>query len=182
MKIHYLTPYSSSGNIGKAYNEAISDLPNDCYVCIRDGDTMFLAPDWGNQIEQIITDNPNYDLITCMTNRLGINDICVVGMFDEKDISKHIEVAQNRWETRGTEVLDFDIAPGMLMIFHKSLWLKHKFVEKSIIFDKQFSQSVLKSGGKIGVATGLYIFHLYRMWSDKPKSDTKHLLKSWKLK
>lgn len=182
MKIAYITPYNTDGNIGKGWNDAIEALPDDCYIVCRDGDTMFLTPDWGSQIETIINDNPHYDVITCVTNRLGLKDICVDGMFEDENITNHIEIAKNRWETRGTIVIDFPIAPGMLMIFHKSLWIKHKFVEKSIIFDKQFSDSVVKGGGKIGVALGLYVFHLYRWGSKNPQSDTKHLLKLWKSK
>lgn len=182
MKIHYITPYSTEGNIGKAYNEAISDLPDDCYICLRDGDTMFLTPDWGNQIEAIIRDNPHYDVITCRTNRLGLTDLVIFDM-DHSDISRHIYCANALWDINNTAVKPTSTAPGMLMIFHKSTWQKHNFVEKSIIFDKQFSNAVTKGGGKIGIALGLYIFHIYRMWSKAPKSDTRHLLKNaWKLK
>lgn len=182
MKIFYLTPYNTDGNIGKGWNDAIEALPDDCYIVCRDGDTMFLTPDWGSQIEKIITENLDFDLITCLTNRLNTPSLLIGGMFDEKDISKHIQLAKNAWINYGTKVIPTEVAPGMLMIFHKSLWLKHRFVEKSIIFDKQFSKSVIDGGGKIGVAKGLYIFHLYRWDSLSPKSDTKHLLKLWKSK
>lgn len=180
MIIHYITPFSTSNNIGKEYNERISELPSDSYVCLRDGDTMFLTPDWGNQIDAIIKDNQHYDVITCKTNRIGLDDLVALGM-DNSDMSKQIECATTVWDLFKTAVSPTPIAPGMLMIFHKSLWLKHKFVEKSIIFDKQFSDAVIKGGGKIGVALGLYVFHLYRWNSKAPKSDIKHLLK-WKLK
>lgn len=178
MKIRYITPFSVHKNIGRAYNEAISELPDDCYVCIRDGDTMFLTPDWGVLIEQIIKANPDYDVITCMTNRVGLKDCLLFGEFRECEISDHIWAAQRCWYENGTEVKQTSVAPGMLMIFNKSVWLKHKFKENSIIFDRQFSESVTKSGGKIGVAKGLYIFHLYRWGSKNPQNNSYHLIKN----
>lgn len=176
MKLRFITPWSSDKNIGKSYNEAISELPEDCYVILRDGDTMFLTPDWGKQIEEIILANPEYDLITCMTNRIGNEKQSYSGMFEEKNLDMHFKLA--RFESKSTSrttVIPHTICPGMLMIFHKSLWNEIKFVENSIYFDKRFSEAVIKSGRKIGVAKGLYLLHLYRWGQDNPKSSIKHL-------
>jgi len=174
-QIRYITPYSADRNIGAAYNQAISELPDDCYIVIRDGDTMFLTPDWGRQIEQIIVANPEYSVITCMTNRLGLPECLVDGVMNDADIAGQIETAYSRWNDFGTSVKLAKVAPGMLMIFHKSVWGRCKFRENSIIFDREFSNSVLRSGGKIGIAQGFYIFHLYRYGMKKPQSYVSHL-------
>lgn len=176
MKIRHIRPFSTSKNIGLEYNNTINDLPDDCYVCLTDGDVMFLTPEWGNQIEAIIKANPDYDLITCMTNRIGLPDCLINSEFYEDGMIGHIKTAMNRWSLHGTELKQTDVAPGMLMIFHKSLWHKHKFTEKNIKFDRQFSRDVISGGGKIGVAQGLYIFHLYRWGHKDPQSYKKHLL------
>lgn len=181
MEIRHITPFSTSLNIGGEYNKCISELPNDCWVVLRDGDTMFLTPDWGKQIEEIITANPDYDLITCMTNRIGVADLCVPGMFGETDIQKHVDKATLikawDWDNRFKVEPTF-LAPGMLMIFHKSVWVKAGgFEENTIFFDKRFSKAVSNYGGKIGVAKGLYLFHLYRWGQDKPKEYREHLIK-----
>lgn len=176
MKIRYITPFAADKNIGKSYNEAISELSDDCFVCIRDGDTMFLTPDWGKQIEEIILANPDYSLITCMTNRIGNDKQSVNTMFHEFDLNKHHQEAVSRSKALRTEVIPHTICPGMLMIFHKSLWQEIKFEEKTIFFDKRFSEAVIKSGRKIGLATGLYLLHLYRWGQDKPKDYIKHLM------
>lgn len=174
MIIHYITPFSASKNIGKEYNERISELPDDCYIVLRDGDTMFLTPDWGRQIESIITANPDYSIITCKTNRLGLPDL-VADFMDHSEISKHIDCANEVWDLFKTIISPTPIAPGMLMIFHKSVWEQNKFKEKSIYFDREFSASVIAKGGKIGVALGLYIFHLYRWGAKIPQLYTEHL-------
>jgi hypothetical protein len=176
MKIHYITPFSSDGNIGKEYNERISELPDDCYIVLRDGDTMFLRSDFGKHIEQIILDNPDYKLITCMTNRIGLPGLCVKDMFDEYNLLKHLNKANELYEQNGTKVKPCLIAPGMLMIFHKSVWQKVKFKEKSIYFDKEFSAGVRRLKMTIGYATGLYLLHLYRMGKENPRVYKKHLL------
>lgn len=176
MKIRYITPFALDKNIGREYNQVISELPEDCYIVIRDGDTMFLTPDWGKQIEEIIKNNPEYSLITCMTNRIGNDKQRVTGMFYEFDLNKHHQEAVSRSKSLRTEVIPHTIAPGMLMIFHKSLWNEIKFQERTIFFDKRFSEKVLKSGRKIGLATGLYLLHLYRWGQEKPKDYIKHLM------
>lgn len=178
MEIRHITPFSTSLNIGGEYNKCISELPNDCYIALRDGDTMFLTPDWGKQIEEIITANPDYDLITSMTNRIGIPDLCMNKMFDDDRIGHHISCAKVLAFTSRTIVEPTFLAPGMLMIFHKLVWVKAGgFEENTIFFDKRFSKAVTKYGGKIGVARGLYLFHLYRWGQDKPKEYREHLTK-----
>lgn len=177
MKIRYITPFSTEKNIGKAYNEAIQELPDDCYVVLRDGDTMFLTPDWGNQIDRIIADNPEYSVITCMTNRLGLKECLPYGLLNDSSIDLQIYMAETQWRMHNTTVKPGTVAPGMLMIFHKSVWNRAcGFKENSILFDREFSAAVIKSGGKIGIAMGLYIFHLYRYGQKNPQNYTKHLM------
>lgn len=183
MRIRFITPFSTERNamglpnIGKAYNEAIAELPDDCWIVLRDGDTMFLTHDWGSQIEAIIKANPYYDLITCMTNRLGISDQLLYGEINDYEIGDQIDVAKACWTNHGTEVVPAKLAAGLCMIFHKSIWVKAKgFPEHSITFDRVFSERVINNGGKIGIAKGLYIFHLYRFGQAKPQFAIKHLI------
>jgi hypothetical protein len=69
---------------------------------------------------------------------------------------------------------------GLFMLFPKRLWNKHKFEEGSIMikkgakqgfFDFWFSDYVLKTG-RIGLAKGLYIFHLYRLFHNDRKNKS----------
>lgn len=183
MKIRYITPFSTDNkrcypNIGGEYNQVISELPDDCWIVLRDGDTMFLTSDWGHQIKRIIEANPDYDLIGCMTNRLGVPDQVDERMFEIEDIGWHKIVASEEWEIEGTKVKTSKLAAGLCMIFHKSTWAKvGGFPEYDITFDRVFSDKVLKSGGKIGIAKGLYVFHLYRWGEMNPQSSIKHLIK-----
>src|SRR5699024_9945471 len=58
-KVFYSTPWRSDKNIGGANNEFISMLPDDSWVCIMDGDAMWLRPDWGKCVEQVIMEHGN---------------------------------------------------------------------------------------------------------------------------
>src|SRR5690606_39000182 len=70
-KVFYSTPFRSDKNIGQANNGFIELLPDNAWVCLTDADACFMHPDFGTKIEQIIIDNPDFDLIGCTTNRLG---------------------------------------------------------------------------------------------------------------
>lgn len=183
IKIHYITPYSIEKNFGKAINEQIALIPDGDWCCLLDGDCMFLTPDWGLQISDVVQKYHNkFQLIGCMTNRLGrkiqrVED----SYFHEMDIMKHYEKAVELRDANYGVVEDITkkkrIA-GMFMLFPKSLWNKVKFTENTERFDDLFSTAVLSKGGKLGLMKGLYIFHCYRLWSDHAGRDREHLIKS----
>lgn len=176
MIIHFIQPFARDKNIGREYNERISELPDDCYICLRDQDTLPLRSDWGEQIYQAIEDNVEYDIIGCVTNRLRAPYQLVDGKFNsDPDISNHIKIANEQWERYGTEVMQVPVVAGMCMIFHKSVWDEIRFKENSIFFDKEFCNAARKKY-KIGVAKGIYLFHLYRWNQYDPFTYTKHLL------
>lgn len=173
IKVFYSTPARSDKNIGKAYNDFMETVPADAWVCLRDGDTMFTTPDWPQHIEAIIKENGNkFDLIGCMTNRLKGAHQLVEGMFECDSISNHLMTAN---KIRSNSVEAAKGIAGLCLIFKKSLWKKVKFAENSIYFDTVFSNAVIKNGGRIGVAKGLYLLHLYRYGQPDPTKYTKHL-------
>lgn len=180
MKIFYLTPFATDLNIGREYNEQIEALPDDCYCVIRDGDTLFMRSDWGNQIEDIIRKHGDkYKLIGCMTNRLRANHQLFRGQFsNDGDISHHVDIANTLYDHFYDQVEPTTYVAGLCMIFHKSTWQQVKFRENSNLFDKEFNTDIrMKFGGRtpIGLAKGLYVFHLYRWGSKDPYNDINHL-------
>lgn len=177
IQIRFIQPFSQSKNIGSEYNKCISELPDDCYICLRDQDTLPLRPDWGNQIYQVIQANPDFDIIGCMTNRLRAAYQLAAGQFsNDADISNHIEIANKLWDNHNTLVTDVPGVAGMCMIFHKYVWEQIKFEENSIFFDKSFCDKARRLGMKVGVAKGVYMFHLYRWGQVDPFSYKEHLL------
>lgn len=175
--VHYVTPWLT-GDIGGGLNAAISLLPEDAWVCVRDGDSMFLLPDWGRQIEQIIAEHGDqFAVIGCMTNRLRAEYQLHEGTIsDEPDIGRHLAIAQARQSEHGASVVPVDgPVAGLCMIFRRSTWERHPFPRRSFNFDQHFCHAVTREGGRIGVALGLYLFHLYRWGQANPCRYRDHL-------
>jgi glycosyltransferase involved in cell wall biosynthesis len=179
IKVHYVTPYDTNKNFGRAINEACDICKPGEWVCVRDGDTMFLLPEWGALIDEAIYKHGNdFDLIGCMTNRLNDTHQLHDGQLsDEMDIRVHFDIAYSRMHVYGTQVIptEGDIA-GMFMLIPYRTIKSFYFEENRIDFDREYCESLRSKGMRLGLMTGLYIFHLYRIWSSFPGKEIKHLL------
>lgn len=180
-KIYYLLYYCTKKNLGKAINEHIAQVGNDeDFICVMDGDMMYLTPDWGKQIEDAIKLNGDkFGLIGCVTNRLGRPIQRLSDIDDNHDITYHYEIAKeqrDRYYATIEDITKKKYIAGMFMLFPKSVWNKVKFRENNIAFDDHFSNDVRKKGYKLGLMKGLYVYHAYRIWSDNPSKDRQHLL------
>lgn len=180
MRVHHVIPWKT-GDIGGGINEAIAaiDPGRDDWFCVRDGDTMFLTSYWGLLIEKIVQHNPEYELIGCLTNRLREPRQCYGGEFSEEpDIGKHLTIAKQCQRDHGSFVkpLGDGAVAGMFLLFPRRVWEREPFAERSIYFDQEFTAAVRRAGGKVGVAWGIYLFHLYRWGQADPFSYKDHLL------
>lgn len=179
-KIWYSNPYSTEKNIGKALNEFCELVPDEDWICLQDGDIMYLTPDWGKQIEYVVSNyGHKYSLFGCMTNRLGRNIQRLNGEFSENhDVQYHYNIAKELSENYFGEVEDITrrkYIAGMFMLFPKKIWNQIKFKENTPAFDDYFSTDIVRKGKKIALIKGLYVYHAYRIWSDTPIGDRKHL-------
>jgi len=177
-RVWYSTPFSPEKNIGRAYNDFCEMVPDNDWICLRDGDSMFLRPDWGAQIAEIIRlHGKDYDLLGCVTNRLNSErQRPFPGDFDNTDILYHKQVADRLYAAHKTDVQNHrEPVAGLLMLFPKRIWKEVKFREKSIYFDSEFGKDLLKRGGRVGLMTGLYVLHFYRWDKENPRGYKKHL-------
>lgn len=167
MKVHDIIPYSLEKNLGKAYNEDISLIPDDDWIIVRDADTCFLTPDGPAIIHQYITRFPDTKLFTCFTNRVTtLSPMQLLsGQVDEDfDIKNHVfkamEQKKNLYNVTSIETW----ISGFLMVFSKKTWKEFPFREdyKCLKVDNNFSRRILANGHKIMRMNGLYVFHLYR--------------------
>lgn len=180
MKIHYSSPYSTEKNFGKAMNDFCALVPDGDWICIIDGDVLFLTPDWGKQIEEVVQlHGSNYSLFGCLTNRLARpiqrynHEFC-----ENHDIRYHYQIAEQQRAEHYAEVTDITrtrLVAGMFMLFPKKIWNKIKFEENTHHFDDRFSKEVVKQGGRLGLIQGLYVYHWYRGWSKTPIQNIGHL-------
>lgn len=178
MTIHYLTPYALDKNYGRELNERIEEL-SDGWICLNDGDSMFLTPKYGQQIAEICA-NTEFDLLGCVTNRLGRPiQRHTEEMSTDWNIQNHYAIAKQREQDNWGEVKDITdkkFVAGLCMLFRKSLWDKIKFKENIVSWDDQFSQDVTAQGGRLGLMTGIYKFHFYRGWAQFPMFELHHLV------
>jgi GT2 family glycosyltransferase len=178
--VHHITPGRSDKNLGKAINDIIKLLPENDWVCIRDIDTYPTYHEKFFDTCESIANQGKFDLVGCLTNRLGLPWQCVTGMYDESDIRIHRSKGIELYQKNKDAVLQVNknIA-GLFFLFPKSTWVKvGGFKEGGIridgkYIDYQFSRAVQRLGLKTGIASGIYLFHWYRF--DKDKKDTEHL-------
>jgi len=176
--VFHSTPFKD-GDIGGGLNDFIDLLPDNAWVCLRDADTLFLTPDAPRQVAQIARSDPPFDVIGCVTNRLRAPYQLHNGkLSDNPDIRDHIQIAAQREKEHWCELKPIS-APvaGMFLLFRKNTWQRlGGFEPRCITFDVKFSQRLLAAGGKIAIATGLYLFHLYRFGEPDPTNAVSHLI------
>lgn len=175
--IHYLTPYDTDKNIGRAINAACDLVPAGDWICLRDGDAMFTTPDYGKLIQEVVSQHGSkFDLFGAMTNRLGWRHHLVPGMFHVWDIRQHVTKGYELAEINGCRVdRTTQRIGGFFMLFSKKTWIRNRFTEnpnQARLFDGIFSSGVQRRA----IIPGLYLFHQYRILSPSPRNDIKHLI------
>lgn len=179
--IYYFTPADPDKKIGKVYNAHCESVPNnEDWICIRDGDTMFLTSNWSEIIKKTIERYPDTSLFGCYTNRIGLDYQLVDKNFSEDpNILTHSKIAREQWEKWGTECVTIDKpVAGMFMLFKRSVWTRVPFKDELVInnkfFDWDFGDRILRMGGTVRLMKGMYLFHAYRIWKDR--RDKSHLM------
>ena len=179
--IHHITAGRADKDIGRAINEIVRGLPDDDWICLRDIDTFPTHHrEFFKQCEDIAKAG-DYQLVSCMTNRIGLQEQRYEGIeSDDMDIRNHVKVGMKLFEKFGSQVKPTRHSlAGIMMLFPKSIWITvGGFDEGGILnndykfHDYSFSMKVKRAKGKLGIAKGIYLFHLYRMGFEHP---TKHL-------
>ena len=173
MQVHHITPGRSDKNIGKAINDLIDGLPEDDWICLRDIDTIPMHHLTFFEQCEAIANRGEYDLVGCMTNRLGVKYQLYKDEFsDDFDLRNHLEIGKGLYKKYGNMVEDApSVIAGIMMLFPVRIWeyvggfQEDGIVQKGGFFDVVFNKKVRSiANGRIGVAKGIYLFHLYRPW------------------
>lgn len=177
--LYFFTPYSLEKNLARAYNDYCRLVPLDQdWIALVDADTMFLRPDFGHQIQEVINLHPQTGLFTCYTNRVGNKHQRYPEMWNVRDILVHRKVATDIQKKHRTHVIPMTgVISGHLMIFQKKTWKDAGgFNENRQILgvDNDFSRKILSMGKKILLMSGVYMLHYYRM--EEGRTEKSHLL------
>ncbi len=175
--VYYSTPYKD-GDIGGGINDFVALLPPAAWVCVRDADTLFLTSTQQLLIQRIAKAEPEFDVIGAMTNRIRAPYQLHCGEISEETrIDHHIAIARRRECLYGVQIQScpWPVA-GFFMLFRKSTWeAVGGFKTRTAYFDKEFTKDVIRTGGSLGVAPGLYLWHTYRLGSEDPVNHVDHL-------
>jgi len=175
--VHHITPARSDKNFGKAINQLIEHLPENDWICLRDIDTVPTNHvDFIRQCEEIANRN-DFDLISCMTNRLGLPYQLVNGVINESmNFGEHMGIGKDLAEKFGSEVVKSpNSIGGVMMLFSKKTWLAiGKVPEGGIVLNGAFvdyhiCKAIYRLRLKIGIAKGIYLWHTYRLGLDGQK-------------
>lgn len=171
--IHHCTPYRIDKNLGKAYNDAMSIIGNNDWMCFRDIDTMFLLPEQPAMIEQYVELFSSAGLLTCYTNRIHPLSQQLLNQVSEDDaIRKHMRVAEQQ-ALIGYNVTELTKhISGFLMVISKKTWNELPFPEtdQALGVDTLYWQRLVRAGKKILRMDSVYIWHTYRLNNINDKS------------
>lgn len=171
MKVHIMTPYSLEKNLGRAYNEAMSLIPDDDFGCLIDHDVMFLTPDSGHILHEYAKRFPTAGVFTCFTNRvseLSKYQLLNAMVNEDSDIKNHIRYAATVKKSLYSATLIHRDISGFLMMISKRIWNEHKFSEdlKCLGVDTEWNRRLRAAGKTILRMDGLYVFHTYRIMTN----------------
>jgi GT2 family glycosyltransferase len=178
-RVFHIIPWNSDKNIGKSYNETMSLVRDNDWVCFLDGDAVHTTSFFGRQIEEVINNNPDFSLFTCYTNRVN-NHWQIPPGVDKKtnDQKYHREFGKKLWYQNGTKVIDttnLQLMSGVMILISKNTWQRVGGFkeEKMLSIDNDIHGKIKNAGMKLGLMTGIYVQHWYR---NGDINDTKHLL------
>lgn len=172
--VHFITPYRLDKDLGRAYNEAISMLPDGDHVCLMDIDVMFLLPEQPAMIIRAAQEYHN-SLITCKTGRISASS-AQKGYDTGGDVAYAVQLARALHRTENYPVRTKRPISGFLMCFPVSMWKQFKFKEGigCLGVDTDWSTRLLRAGVNIFVLQNVYVYHLYRL--ENGIQNKNHLL------
>lgn len=168
MKIWFNIPWSQEKNLGKAYNDFMELIPEDDYACFIDGDAMFLTPDFGNKLYDIVQEYPECGVFTCKTNRIGCQWQREPDMWNEDEVRIHRAIAAflGIGEHPIRDVTDLGIdhpMGGVLILISKKVWKKVGGFANGILgVDNKLHWSCIEHAEKVYLMESIYIYHWYR--------------------
>lgn len=166
--IYNFFPFRSDKNLGKAYNDYCRIVPSTSdWILLKDYDVMFLDPRDLVNIERAVEHAPkDAGILTVYTNRVGRQEQCYPGAFEDKDLISH----RKRAAEIASKSISFKpinkIISGMVMMFSKSSWSSvGGFPEdkKCLTVDNEFSRRIMANGKKIYLIENVYALHYYRL-------------------
>jgi len=181
MKIWHFIPYSLNRDLATEINEYVKLVPNnEDWICVYDGDIMFTRPNWGSEIAEMIKENQDFDLLTCLATRIGIKCQSLNNQISqESNLVKLADMVNKQFDKIKNYRAKQVSVPigGFLLCFRKKLAIEIPFISSDhgiLGVDGQWSKALLNCGKRIGVCQKIVLIHYYRLHKLDHK-DTTHL-------
>lgn len=176
--------FTGQKNLGRAYNEAMAQAPDDSHVILRDGDTCWLTPDYGIHIAEYIRLYPDA-VLTCWTNRINAKaeqQLQIKGIRECKDMGIHLLNAEEQKQFLYQVCPIEGFVSGFCLVVPKKVWQKYPFPEKQMYDDRGpnnllgvdnfWTNEIRRNGIRVLRMEGIMIYHTYRMLTN----SNSHLL------
>ena len=179
--IWFFTPYSWDKKLFEAWDQYMDLVKNpEDWVCMMDGDVLFLLADFGHQMQQYIDKYPDSGLLTTYASRAHRNEYIRKGC-DENNpsILYHYDNAVKCHKTLHLQVKPLQKpALGHVILIKKSTWLKIRdrvsqltSDAKILGVDVRISRAIAELGMPQLLMRGIYVLHYFRFKHGKNQRD-----------
>lgn len=170
-----MTPWSREKNLGAAYNEAMSRVPEGDWACFRDHDAMTLTRRWVDQLYEAIAFKPDAGAFVAVTNRIdAFWQRAAEADPDNHDIGYHVAIAHARLQVRTLlDITDTKGFGGVLFAVSKAAWRDAGgFADGLLCVDHSLHFGLQRVGRRVYLIEGLYAYHLRRAFVGPLPDDT----------
>jgi hypothetical protein len=168
MSFFHVVPYSLNRQIATAYNEAVKLVPGNIeWILFTDADIMFLTPNYGHLIDDVLRRNPEPALYSAVTNRTHAKQFLGnEGYMQTSDMLRLRKLAIERCSEHGSQVTRTGPpVSGYFMLFSRKVWeAVGGFQGKDMLgVDWAFSDAVHNAGYPIYRIEGMFVAHFHRL-------------------
>lgn len=169
MHVNIIVPFSTDGNIGRAYNRECERLPADGWVAFADYDICVCNPWWHDVLVSAVqTHGQQGGLFTCFTNRIGCKLQLPAGVDKENhDMNYHWSQGASLWRNHGYKCVDCTERggrfSGMFLMTSRRAWEAVGGFKTEGLYhvDVDYYDRIKKAGLRTYLMAGLYVYHRY---------------------
>lgn len=172
MNVFAMTPYALDKNYGRACNDSMGLLPEDAWLIVMDHDAMPTTREWYRQIAEAIAFKPEAGAFVAMTNRIAA-PWQRIGDRNYHDMLQHRRFGEERLKVRTLlDITDTKGWGGVLFALSKQTWREvGGFVDGMACVDHCMHFAIQKTGKRIYLMEGLYVYHFRRADGVDPTKD-----------
>ncbi len=165
-------PFSSSKNLGRAYNEVMERLRDDDWVVFLDHDAMFTTKNWHDQIVRAVQTRPDAGMLTGVANRTGNLAQRAVPAINQNDHNYarhrlHGELIRKKFGDAAVDITNRFPIGGVVMVLSKRSWRRTGgFVDGLLCVDHRMHLAMKRAGLRVYLLRGLYLYHWRRAHND----------------